>query len=79
MIITLIIYILLLSDLGNARVIIEAVLLIETITPYIYNKSNTYIYIYKYLRSLISICPVELQHHRLGSLVYLRYLWNKPF
>ena len=27
------IYILLLSDLGNARVIIEAVLLIETITP----------------------------------------------
>ena len=36
------ILLLLLSDLGNARVIIEALLLIETITPYIY----IYIYIY---------------------------------
>ena len=34
---------LLLSDLGNARVIIEAVLLIETITPYDNTNNNNHI------------------------------------
>ena len=54
--ILLLLLLLVLSDLGNAGVIIEAVLLIETITPTIYNNNVSEDTFFRYLFSCSLYC-----------------------
>ena len=71
----MLILLLLLSDLGNARVIIEAVLLIETITPhidiiFIYSTSFWSFYRYIYMFKAAVLLIFNLKSH----ITFVKYL-----